>query len=88
MGKKRFPKELTRIDYGLLGFRRRKGKMPMTKPREPKTYFEQVPLEIVKKIAEEDISDDVANRADVTVKLPAKKRSAFPRLRSDTLNSL
>jgi len=33
----------------------------MAKPKEPKTYFEQVPLEIVKKIAAEDIPDDGAD---------------------------
>jgi hypothetical protein len=29
----------------------------MPKPKKPKTHFEQVPLEIVKEIAEEDIQD-------------------------------
>jgi len=54
----------------------------MTKPNEPKTHFEQVPLEIVKKIAEEDIADDETCGAEGAVDSPAKKRSAFPRLRS------
>jgi hypothetical protein len=44
----------------------------MSKSEKPKTHFEQVPLEIVKKIAEEDIPDDEANEADVTVELPGK----------------
>ena len=35
----------------------------MTKSKEPKTHFEQVPLEIVKKIAEEDIPDDETRRS-------------------------
>jgi len=60
----------------------------MPKPKEPKTYFEQIPLEIVKKIAEEDIPDDAANGADVTVAPPARKRSAFPRFRRAPVNAL
>ena len=35
---------------------------PHAKPKDPKTHFEQVPLEIVKKIAEEDIPDDESER--------------------------
>lgn len=58
----------------------------MTKPNEPKTYFEQVPVEIVKKIAAEDLPDDGANGADVTVKPPAKKRTVFPRYKPTTVN--
>ena len=38
-----------------------------------KTHFEQVPLEIVKKIAEKEIPDDETNGAGVTVEPPAKK---------------
>jgi len=45
----------------------------MTKAKEPKTYFEQVPLEIVKKIAKEDIPDDDANGPDVDVDPPARQ---------------
>ena len=45
----------------------------MPKSEEPKTHFEQVPLEIVKKIAKEDILDDEANGADVTVEPPEKE---------------
>ena len=45
----------------------------MTKSKEFKTHFEQVPLAIVKMIADEDIPDDETNRADLTVELPAKK---------------
>jgi hypothetical protein len=42
----------------------------MSKSEKPKTHFEQVPLEIVKKIAKEDISEDESDEADVTVELP------------------
>ena len=54
----------------------------MTKSSEPKTHFEQVPLEIVKKIAEEEIPDDETNGADASVERPAINRPAFPRFRS------
>jgi hypothetical protein len=46
---------------------------PMAKSKDPKTYFEQVPLEIVKKIAKVEIPDDETNGADATVEPPAKK---------------
>ena len=45
----------------------------MAKPKEPRTHFEQVPLEIVKKIAEHDIPDDEASEIDGTAEPPAKK---------------
>ena len=47
----------------------------MTKPTDPKTHFEQVPLEIVKKIAEEEIPGrrNERSRRYRTVKPPAKK---------------
>jgi hypothetical protein len=45
----------------------------MPKTKKPKTHFEQVPLEIVKKIAEEETSYDEANGADVTLKPPGRK---------------
>ncbi len=45
----------------------------MAKSKEPRTHFEQVPLEIVKKIAEEIIPDDEASEFDGTVEPPAKK---------------
>jgi hypothetical protein len=60
----------------------------MTKSKEPKTHFEQVPLEIVKKIAEEEIPDGDANGIDVTVVPPARKCSALPRFRQATVNVL
>jgi hypothetical protein len=60
----------------------------MPKSKEAKTHFEQVPLEIVKKIAEEEFPDDEMNGADGTVEPPAKECSAFPQLRSATVNAL
>lgn len=53
----------------------------MSKSKGPKTHFEQVPLEIVKKIAEEDIPNDEADGPDVTVDPPPKKRSALTPVR-------
>jgi hypothetical protein len=52
----------------------------MSKSKEPKTHFEQVPLEIVKKIMEQEIPDD-SDGTDVTVNPPVKRRAAFPGLR-------
>ena len=60
----------------------------MPKSKDPKTHFEQVPLEIVKKIAEEEIPDDETNGTGVTVEPPAKKCSAFSRFRRATVNVL
>jgi hypothetical protein len=45
----------------------------MLKSKEPNTHFEQVPVEIVKKIAKEEIPNDQANGVGITVKPPAKK---------------
>ncbi len=44
----------------------------MSKSEKPKTHFEQVPLEIVKKIAKEDVVQDKSDEADVAVELPEK----------------
>jgi hypothetical protein len=52
----------------------------MSKSKEPKTHFEQVPLEIVKKIVEQEIPDD-ADGSVLTVNPPVKKRAGFPGLR-------
>ena len=41
----------------------------MSKSEKPKTHFEQVPLEIVKKIAKEDVLEDVSDEADEAVEL-------------------
>ena len=60
----------------------------MPKSKDSKTHFEQVPLEIVKKIAEEDIADDAASGADVPAEAPAKKRSAFSRFKPVRVNAL
>ena len=45
----------------------------MSRPKTPKTYFEQVPLEIVKKIAAIETPGDETNGAAVTVKPLPKK---------------
>jgi len=45
----------------------------MPKSTEPKTHFEQVPLELVKKIAVEEIPDDEADGDDMPAKFPPKK---------------
>jgi len=60
----------------------------MTKRNDPKTHFERVPLEIVKKIAAADIPDEVTNAADGAAEPPAKKCSAFWRPRPATVNVL
>jgi len=44
----------------------------MPKTKKPKTHFEQVPLEIVKRIAEEEIPDDEANGENVIAESPGK----------------
>jgi hypothetical protein len=46
--------------------------MAMPKSKRSKTHFEQVPLEIVKKIAEEEIPDDEASESDAVVETPKK----------------
>jgi hypothetical protein len=71
--KKRFQKELTRMGNGLLGFKWEKRGNEMPKTKKPKTHFEQVPLEIVKKIVKEEIPDNSAIEVDVTPELPVKK---------------
>ena len=45
----------------------------MTKSIKPKTHFEQVPLEIVKDIADQDIAKDQRGKTDSSAKSPAKK---------------
>lgn len=44
----------------------------MTKNKKSKTYFEQVPLEIVQKIAVEEVPDDEATGDDVIVEEDGK----------------
>jgi hypothetical protein len=61
---------------------------PMPKSKDGKTYFEQVPLEIVKKIAEEEIPDGDADETGRRVEPPAKKCSAFRRTRPATMIAL
>jgi hypothetical protein len=60
----------------------------MPKSKDSKTHFEQVSLEIVKKIAEEETPDDETSGAEVTVEPPAKHCSAFPRFRRAPVNAL
>jgi hypothetical protein len=57
---RRFAKELTRIASRLLAFRCSEA-FQMAKP---KTHFEQVPLEIIKKIIEEEIPPEVIIKPD------------------------
>jgi hypothetical protein len=45
----------------------------MTKSIKPKTHFEQVPLEIVKDIADQDIAKDQRGKTDSSAKSPAKE---------------
>ncbi len=45
----------------------------MAKSKEPKTHFEQVPLEIVKRIAAEETLNDQAYGVGVSGEPPAKK---------------
>jgi hypothetical protein len=45
----------------------------MSKSEKPKTHFEQVPLEIVKKIVEEAVPDDETDEADVAVESAEKQ---------------
>jgi hypothetical protein len=60
----------------------------MPKPKEPKTRFEQVPLEIVKEIAKEDIEEGETDTADGPVKPPATKRGAFRAFKPHPQNAL
>jgi len=60
----------------------------MSKSKVPKTHFEQVPLEIVKKIAQEDPPDDNTNGLDMIIEPPARKCAAIPGLRLPTLNAV
>jgi hypothetical protein len=50
----------------------------MPKSKKPKTHFEQVSLEIVKRIAAEEISSDETNGDEVAMDTPAKKRAVYP----------
>jgi len=45
----------------------------MSNSEKPKTRFEQVPLEIVKKIAKEDVLEDKSDEADEAVELPEEE---------------
>ena len=60
----------------------------MPKIKQPKTHFEQVPLEIVKKIAEEEIPHDEPKGTGPIVEPPARKCSGFTRFRRAPANVL
>jgi hypothetical protein len=45
--------------------------------RKPRTYFEQVPVEIVKKIAEQDRKKKTNATANVIVDPPARKTEPY-----------
>jgi len=60
----------------------------MPKSKDSKTHFEQIRLEIVKKIAEEEIPDDEAKGTGPIVEPPARKCSAFTRFRRAPVNVL
>jgi hypothetical protein len=51
---------------------REKGSVLMPKSKAPKTYFEQVPLAIVKQLAVEETLDSKTNRVGAIAKPPAK----------------
>ena len=53
----------------------------MTKSIKPKTQFEQVPLEIVKDIADQDIAKDQRGKTDGSAKSPVKKAKKVAPLR-------
>jgi len=69
---KGFQKELTHIVGRLVVFRARMNYMP--KSKSPKTHFDQVPLEIVKKVTAEETPGARENRAGATDKSPRKRR--------------
>jgi hypothetical protein len=56
----RIPKDLTRTNSRLLAWRRSQGVLML----EPKTYYEQVPLEIVRKIVKEQLRREITIEQD------------------------
>jgi hypothetical protein len=60
----------------------------MPKSKEPKTHFEQVPLEIVKQIADQEISSDEENGVRVTVEAPVKEAKSISGSGSATVKVL
>ena len=58
----------------------------MAKPNEPKTHFEQVPVEIVVKIAKLPPGEGRAKSVDESNKPAAKKSAALPALQGPALN--
>jgi hypothetical protein len=53
----------------------------MPKSDQRRTHFEQVPVEIVKEIADEDLQDSETSEALPHVEPPARKHAEFPPLR-------
>jgi hypothetical protein len=70
----RFAKELTRIASRLLAFRCPEA-IPMVKP---KTHFEQVPLEIIKKIIEVEIPPEAIIKQDRSTSDKKPKKPLLP----------
>jgi hypothetical protein len=70
----RFAKELTRIGSPLLALRCSEA-IQMAKP---KTHFEQVPLEIIKKIIGEEIPPEVIIKPDPATNNKKPKKSLLP----------
>lgn len=68
------PKDFTRINSSLLLFSWLKGKKSM---RRPKIYFEQIPVKIVKLIAEELPAKKKVPSSDVPLKPCREKHSRF-----------
>lgn len=65
--KDRTPKDMTRMSFGLLRSVQQEGGAML----RPKTHFEQVPLEVVKKIVaeqikKEELAERTANRKSTT----------------------
>ena len=77
-GKRRFPKDMTRITPSLLVFGSdQKEQIGM---RRTKTHFEQIPVAVVKKIAEEGFPEVKEIRNDnVILKVPAKRTEPHAR---------
>ena len=70
----RFAKELTRIASRLLAFRCPEA-IPMVKP---KTHFEQVPLEIIKKIIEVEIPPEAIIKPEPATNNKRQNKSLLP----------
>jgi hypothetical protein len=74
--KDRHPKDMTRMSFGLLRFVQRGKEDEML---TPKTHFEQVPLEVVKKIVAEQIKKE-----ELAERTPGRKSSATTTTEDET----